>query len=144
MSLPRGIAQTVTFPLLDLNQSPLTGKTVTAHVIKDGGTPATSVNAVHEVGSGQYSLALTASERDADEIVVLATDGVVSTRAAFYPGVADLSPVQSVVDDIKRWFTNKRVVSPTSQTLYADDGETVLSEQALSTDGTSFTRGAAE
>lgn len=48
--------------------------------------------------------------------------------------------VKSVVDNILRWFVNKRVVSRTGQILYADDGTTVLYKHRISDNGISVTR----
>jgi len=90
MSYLKGVAQTITFPLVDLNSLGVSGKTLTATVSKDGSTFVPSTNAVTEVsgGGGQYKLTLTALERTADEVVVRATDGILGTKVTFYPSTS--------------------------------------------------------
>lgn len=66
----KGVAVTgYTFVLLNKTTgAAVTSGTVTCKVLKDGGSQSTSTNsAVHE-GNGQWSITLTATEMDADQI----------------------------------------------------------------------------
>src|ERR1035437_5437922 len=80
MSLPRGVGQTITFPMCDDTRTLLSGLVLRATVQQDGGAPAASTNAATEIGTTcQYRLTLTGAERNAADVVVVATDGYFST-----------------------------------------------------------------
>lgn len=60
------------------------GVTVTAEVSKDGGSFATATNAVVEIANGFYKIALTATEMDADVVLLRFTGaGCAPTSIAF-------------------------------------------------------------
>lgn len=75
MAVKRNTQKTVSFPMYDSSDPTKrkTGLTVTVTVSKDGAASAASTNAASEVGSGIYKIALTATEMDADTIVLIAT-----------------------------------------------------------------------
>lgn len=71
MSVRRNDALTISFPLVDSNNRPTryTGLTLVAgdcKISKDGGSFSNTTNLPTEVSAGRYSLALTATEMDAD------------------------------------------------------------------------------
>jgi hypothetical protein len=78
------------------------------------------------------------------ELETVTTDvAAVHTHVADVATATALSAAKTVVDNILRWFTNRRHLTPSRQVLYADDGVTILHTQELEGDGvTSSTRGA--
>jgi hypothetical protein len=54
-------------------RQPLAGLTVACGVSKDGGALAASSNAVSEVGGGLYKVTITATELNADQVLLLFT-----------------------------------------------------------------------
>ena len=73
-SLKKGVAVTIPFVMTDsTSHAPVTGKTVTVQVSKDGGTFAASTNAAAEVGSGVYKVGLTATETNATSVTLRCT-----------------------------------------------------------------------
>ncbi len=72
MSFSKGVAVTgFPFALLDADGQPVTSGTVTGYVLRDGGTQVALVGVpVHE-GNGQWSVNLTATEMDGDEVGLL-------------------------------------------------------------------------
>jgi len=106
MSLPKGVAQTISFAMWDPTTFEyVSGLTLTVTVQKDGAAPVAATNAATEiVTTGRYKLTLTATERNADEVVVAATDGTLTTLVTDYPGQDVLTPlvvVDTVADAIK-------------------------------------------
>ena len=110
MSLPKGVGQTFSFPMCDLNQELVSGLALTATVQKDGGTPTATKTAVPEIGkTGLYRLTLTSAERLADETVAVVTGGGFGAIVTDYPGADVLTPlavVDTVVDGIAAKTTN--------------------------------------
>ena len=66
----QGVALTgFTFVLINKSTGPaITSGTVTCKVIKDGGSQSTSTNSAAHEGNGQWSITLTATEMDAEQV----------------------------------------------------------------------------
>ena len=66
----KGVAVTgYTFVLLNKSTgAAVTSGSVTCKVLKDGGSQATSTNSAAHEGNGQWSITLTATEMDADQV----------------------------------------------------------------------------
>lgn len=76
MSVRRNDALTIAFPLIDSNNRParytgLTLVTGDCKISKDGGAFSNTTNLPAEISLGRYSLALTATEMDADWVLVI-------------------------------------------------------------------------
>ena len=71
----KGVERTVVFKMVDETDfaTPETGLTVTAEISKDGGVFASCTNSVSEIANGWYKVTLTATEMNADEIVLKCT-----------------------------------------------------------------------
>ena len=113
-------AVTVPIALRDLNNSPVTGKTLTCTLSKDGGAFGASTNSAAEVGSGDYSLALTAGERGTNYTRIKATDGtyttlVTVTTDAVMRGTDNASTFDPATDEV-----TPTAASKTGYALHAD------------------------
>jgi hypothetical protein len=75
----KGVAVTgYTFVLLNKSTgAAVTSGTVTCKVLKDGGSQATSTNSAAHEGNGQWSITLTATEVDADQVGLAITHSTV-------------------------------------------------------------------
>ena len=80
-NLPDGVPKNAAlsnFPFLMVLASdhvtPATGKTITAQISKDGGAFAACTNAASEIGSGLYKINFTATEMNADMIILKFTE----------------------------------------------------------------------
>lgn len=86
-----GVAHRITFPLLDADGDLVTGATTPdSEISKDGGTFADCTNEMTEIAtsSGVYYLDLTATEMEADQIVIIAKSasaGMKTTVIVLYP-----------------------------------------------------------
>ncbi len=74
-----GVSKTVYFPLVDFGatdfeSTPVTFAAGDTQIIKDGGTAANSTNTPAHEGNGIYSLVLTATEMEAETIVITLID----------------------------------------------------------------------
>ena len=68
-ALPKNTAVTVPFVMTDsTTHSPVTGKTVTAQISKDGGSFVSTSGSPVEIGSGAYKVALTSSETNCTSV----------------------------------------------------------------------------
>lgn len=73
-ALKKGVSSLVPFAMTDsTSHIPVTGKTVSAQICKDGGTFASTTNSAVEIGNGVYAVTLTASEMNASSIVLRAS-----------------------------------------------------------------------
>jgi len=128
MSLPKGVAQTISFAMWDPTTFEyVSGLTLTVTVQKDGAAPVAATNAATEiVTTGRYKLTLTATERNADEVVVAATDGTLTTLVTDYPGQDVLTPL-AVVDTVADGIAAKTVNLPASPAAVGSNMGTVAS-----------------
>lgn len=106
MSVERGVAQQVVFPLYSSATGLLlSGVSASATVSKDGGAFNAVTDAPVEIGSsGHYELTLTAGEMTADVVVVKVTaTGALTATVAIVTDtlVADVASVQSDTNDIQ-------------------------------------------
>ena len=117
MAFKKNAQRTIVFVMIDSSDTKLVkaGLSVTAQVSKDGGAFNAASNAVAEIGTGFYSIALTAAEMNADAIavkltasgavqqnLVLYTDAkLVSDLADFNPATTDVSLADADLADLK-------------------------------------------
>lgn len=129
MSAPRGTADHISIPLIDLNGAGVTGATLVTTISKDGGAFVATVNVATEpAGSmGSYDLLLTAEERDCTKLEVQATDGVVGTKIICYPS-SDVPPVANV--DTGQLATNLAPLMPAPEVTVNPTPVTVDTDEA--------------
>jgi len=123
----RGVTKTIYFPLIDAGtQDFLTGATdggTDCDIIKDGGASSVCTNDFAEEGNGWYSLILTATEMEADQVLISIID---AAGAAFEDqGVlidTIFGPALSAYGAVERYTVNDTDVTPTSTQFQADRG----------------------
>uniref|UniRef100_A0A6H1ZQE5 Uncharacterized protein n=1 Tax=viral metagenome TaxID=1070528 RepID=A0A6H1ZQE5_9ZZZZ len=111
MVFKKNVARTIVFVMVDATDLATlkTGLTVTAEISKDGGAFAASTNSVAEIGSGFYSLLLTAGEMNANVVAVKCTaTGAAYQNLIFYT-------VENVAKDIM-----DRIGAPVGTDISAD------------------------
>lgn len=94
---------TVGFPLFDANGDLVSGATsLDSEVSKDGGAFADCSNEASEVGSsGMYTLTLTASEMNADTVLIVVKSSDAKTMPlVLYPVAADWPSAATVADTV--------------------------------------------
>ena len=106
MAFKKNTQRTIVFVMVDSadTKSVKTGLSVAAQVSKDGGSFGNASNSVAEIGSGFYSLALTAAEMNADTVAVkLTATGAVQQNLVLYTDaklVADLHDFDPAATDV--------------------------------------------
>ncbi len=129
-------------------------------ISKDGGQFAATANSATFIATdaadtvasrGQAYVVLTASEMNADIIMIVARDSNVTGAAYRFviytqPGELTAAPTvnSSVADKITAIFQYlflKRTVTATAETLFKSDSSTSLAGNTLSDDGTTVTKG---
>ena len=105
-TLKKNAQRTIVFVMIDSADTTAvkTGLSVAAQISKDGGAFADASNAVAEIGSGFYTLTLTAAETNADAVAVkLTASGAVQQNLALYTDaklVSDLADFDPATDDV--------------------------------------------
>lgn len=128
VGLEKGAAGMVVFTMVSSvdTKTPQLGKSVTVSVSKDGGSFVASTNTVVEIGSGAYYILLTATEKDADVIALLADASGCSCRIiTIY--------TDAITPDVQRVVKNKLTIdeSGSKLQLWDDAGSAVLYEWVL-------------
>lgn len=105
----------------------------------------TAYDAAKSAAPAGAAMTLTASydaaKTAASQTSVTAIDDLLDTEMPAL--TVAVAAIKTVVDNILRWFTNRRTVTTSAQVLYDDAGTTAIYTQALSKDDTTVTRGAA-
>lgn len=148
----------VVFPLLDADGDLVTGATTPdSEISKDQGTFADCTNEMTEIAtaSGVYYLDLTATEMNADCVVIIAksaTAGMKTTVMTIYPidlkeptGVPAYGAGGAGLEEILAWIMalqrNKLTQTSTTSTLRNDADSATIATSTIADDGTTLTRG---
>jgi hypothetical protein len=151
----------VTFPIFDADGDLVTGATTPdSEISKDGGTFVDCTNEATEIAtaSGMYFLDLTATEMNADCVVIVvktATAGAKSTPIVLHPlsivepttvpgfGTGATTPVG--IEEVLAWLLalarNKITQTATTTTLRNDADAGNIGTSTVDDDGVTFTRG---
>jgi hypothetical protein len=147
----------VSFPIFKNDGTVITGATaLDSEVSKDAGTFADCTNEATEIAtaSGHYYLDLTASEMNADTVVVqvkTTSTGAVVTSFTFYPidlkepsavpGFSGAAGIEEALAWVLAMARNKRTVTASTHTLRNDADNANIATSTVSDDGTTFTSG---
>lgn len=126
------------------------GAGVTTVISKDGAAFAATTNAASEISNGYYKVVLTATEMDAQEVVVkctatgaLATTVRIITDPDIYTAKVTLTDDNTGTNDryVAVWFKNgvpigSGITSPTIQVVKASDGSDLVASTAMTQIGT--------
>lgn len=134
--------------LLDADGDPVTGGGgLDAEISKDGGAFTDCTNAETEIGNGWYYVELTATEMNADTVIVVlksSTTGAKTGHMIVHPvALTELSAVPAFgaagagIEEALAWLlavTRNRMETEDDEVrVYKDDGTTVLGTAAITT-----------
>ncbi len=144
------------FLLLDADGDPVTGaSTPDTEVSKDGAAFSDATNEATEIGNGWYYTEITATEMNADTVILVlktATSGAKTAHLMIHPVALDElsavpsfgaggSGIEEVLSFLVAWQRNKVTTKSNEIKLFKDDGSTALATSTVSDDGTTLTRG---
>jgi hypothetical protein len=153
LEAPRNQAYTLDFYMFNTtNFLQRTGATLNnLKISKDRGNFATCANTETEEGQGWYSLVLTATEMDADVVLVqlqavtASTSSVAVRITTFSTDLASIPTSSSRFSDkliaVWQYLFHKRTVTTTQETLFKADSSTTLGTGTLSDSAGTFTKG---
>lgn len=144
------------FLLLDADGDPVTGAAaLDTEVSKDGGGFVDATNEATEIGNGWYYTEITATEMNADTVILVlktSTSGAKTAHLMIHPvAIDELSGVPSFGaggSGIEEWLAwlgalsrNKITQTTTTTTVFRDDGSTTQAASTISEGSGTLTRG---
>lgn len=144
------------FLLLDADGDPVTGAAgLDSEVSKDGAAFADCTNEATEIGNGWYYTEVTATEMNADTVLLClktSTSGAKTAHLMIHPVALDElsaapafgaagSGIEEALSFLVAWQRNKVTTKANEIKLFKDDASTALVTSTVSDDGTTLTRG---
>jgi hypothetical protein len=105
-----------------------------------GATLASTYDAAKVASSATAVAAIAASLTTVDANVDTALVNIADLHTDVGTALTNIGVIDGIVDNILRWFTNKRTVTASTQVLYGDNSTTAAYTQTLTDDGTTVTR----